>query len=89
MQSRLLLKQAIRTIKTTSTKSKTNIGNTNSSSSIRFPSVKVNTTTSHTMTNDIKLSAQSNGANKRKTKRFPSVSSDNDALETVTPYLRV
>lgn len=89
MQSRLLLKQAIRTIKTTSAKSKTNIGNAHSS--VRFPSVKVNTTMSHTMTNDIKLAAQpsSGGALRKKTKHIPTVSSDNDTVETASPYLRV
>ncbi|KAG0662480.1 hypothetical protein C6P44_002271 [Monosporozyma unispora] len=84
MQSRILLRTTIRTIKTTSATSKTNLGN-----NIRIPSVKINTTMSHTMTNDIKSLQQSNTNRLNKSKYSPRLSSDDETLETVTSYLRV
>lgn len=87
MYSRILFKQTvIRTIKTTSAKSKTNLGN-----NIRIPSVKINTTMSHSITNDIKSLQQSRSTqlNQNRKSHIPSLSSDDESLETVIPYIRV
>lgn len=87
MHLKTLFKQStIRTIKTTSTASKTNVGN-----NIRIPSVKINTTMSHSITNDIKSlqKSRSSRLSQNHKSHTPSLSSDDESLETVIPYIRV
>lgn len=87
MSSRIILKQTLRSLNTT-TSAKTNIINKN----IRIPSVKINTTVSHELTNDIKSLQQSNkrrSSGSSSKNYIPSLSSDNDTLETASSYLRV
>lgn len=82
-----LFKQTIiRTIKTTSVTNKNNLGN-----NIRIPSVKINTTASHTMTNDIKSLQRSKRSTSNEDHKtyVPSLSSDDESLETAIPYIRI
>lgn len=82
-----LFKQTIfRTIKTASSTNQTNLCN-----NIRVPSVKINTTALHSMTNDIKSLQQSNRSPPSENHKtyIPSLNSDDESLETAIPYIRV
>ena len=82
-----LFKQTIfRTIKTASSTNQTNLCN-----NIRVPSVKINTTALHSMTNDIKSLQQTNRSPPSENHKtyIPSLNSDDESLETAIPYIRV
>lgn len=57
---------------------------TASNKRIRTPSVRIKTTSSHDINNDIKIFQKRNKKN-----HIPSVSCDDDSLETASSYLRV